>query len=106
MNQHPIYLCTSTAGEYDSERALVDDIRMGHIALPTTVYLLEPCHPPTALWAFGNYHGLFFDVTKRIAQAFHDSVKWDATYSIREHSDVLEWLQGNGVVSMQLEAAE
>jgi hypothetical protein len=99
MNQHPIYLCTSTAGEYDSERALVDDIRLGHIALPTTVYLLEP----NVALSFG---GLFFDVTKRIAQAFHDSVKWDATYSIREHSDVLEWLQSNDVVSMHLEAAE
>jgi hypothetical protein len=97
MNQHPIYLCTSTAGEYDSERALVDDIRMGHIALPTTIYLLEP---------FENNYGMYIDVTKRIAQAFHDSVKWDATYSIREHSDVLEWLQSNDVVSMQLIAAE
>jgi hypothetical protein len=97
MNQHPIYLCTSTAGEYDSERALVDDIRMGHIALPTTIYLLEP---------FENNYGMYIDVTQRIAQAFHDSVKWDATYSIREHSDVLEWLQSNDVVSMQLIAAE
>jgi hypothetical protein len=97
MNQHPIYLCTSTAGEYDSERALVDDIRMGHIALPTTIYLLEP---------FENNYGMYIDATKRIAQAFHDSVKWDATYSIREHSDVLEWLQSNDVVSMQLIAAE
>jgi hypothetical protein len=98
MNQHPIYLCTSTAGEYDSERALVDDIRMGHIALPTTVYLLEPYSQ--------DHGGWYLDVTKRIAQAFHDSVKWDATYSIREHSDVLEWLQGNDVVSLHMEAAE
>jgi hypothetical protein len=97
MNQHPIYLCTSTPGEYDSERALVDDIRMGHIALPTTIYLLEP---------FGYIDGVYLDVTQRIAQAFHDSVKWDATYSIREHSDVLEWLQSNDVVSVQLIAAE
>jgi hypothetical protein len=101
MNQHPIYLCTSTAGEYDSERALVDDIRMGHIALPTEVYLLEPYR------YFKTFSGgMYLDVTQRIAQAFHDSVKWDATYSIREHSDVLEWLQSNDVVSMHLEAAE
>jgi hypothetical protein len=98
MNQHPIYLCTSTAGEYDSERALVDDIRMGQIALPTTIYLLEP-------WP-NRPGGFYLDATKSIAQAFHDSVKWDATYSIREHSDVLEWLQSNDVVSMQLIAAE
>jgi hypothetical protein len=101
MNQHPIYLCTSTAGEWNSERALVDDIRQGHIALPTTVYLLEPYNI-----ANGDSCGLYIDATKRIAQAFHDSVKWDATYSIREHSDVLEWLQSNDVVSMQLIAAE
>jgi hypothetical protein len=101
MNQHPIYLCTSTPGEYDSERALVDDIRMGHIELPTTVYLLEPYSvPPLTGW------GCYLDVTQRIAQAFHDSVKWDATYSIREHSDVLEWLQSNEVISIHLEAAE
>jgi hypothetical protein len=101
MNQHPIYLCTSTAGEYDSERALVDDIRQGHIALPTTIYLLEPYH------YFKTFSGgMYLDVTQRIAQAFHDSVKWDATYSIREHSDVLDWLQSNDVVSMQLIAAE
>jgi hypothetical protein len=97
MNQHPIYLCTSTAGEYDSERALVDDIRLGHIALPTTVYLLDPVD---------EGRGIYHDETQIIAQAFHDSVKWDATYSIREHSDVLEWLQSNDVVSMHLEAAE
>jgi hypothetical protein len=100
MNQHPIYLCTSTAGEYDSERALVEDIRQGHIALPTEVYLLEPHN------TINDGFGMYLDVTQRIAQAFHDSVKWDATYSIREHSDVLEWLQSNDVVSMQLEAAE
>jgi hypothetical protein len=100
MNQHPIYLCTSTAGEYDSERALVDDIRQGHIELPTTIYLLDPYNLP-----YGGC-GLYYDVTQRIAQAFHDSVKWDATYSIHEHPHVLDWLQSNDVVSMRLEVAE
>lgn len=79
----------------DSERKLIEDIKDGQYGEPLKILEIDD----TSRW-----QTLCNDATEDIAIKFHNLIKHDPTYDIREHQEQLEFLQEQGVVRLGIAA--